>query len=254
MRLKINPKNHSRFVARRTVASLELLKAQSAIEQFLYSCSHSLRAPLKSISGLVNLLRWRGDESLPAFDSNILLGSIDQSVFKMEALLNDMNNFLSHLQNQIEIEPVPIKGLISEVVDQLTREIVNAKLDVTTDIRQTSALYADTNRLSIVLTNVLSNALNFADDTKSSNKICIRVKISRSNVSIIIADNGIGISQVALPQVFNLFFRGSQKSKGAGVGLYVVKEMVTELGGDVTIKSTDGLGTVMLVSIPNLKP
>jgi hypothetical protein len=78
------------------------------------------------------------------------------------------------------------------------------------------------------------------------------VTTGKEGVQITVADNGIGILGELKDKVFNMFFRGSVRSEGAGLGLYIVREMVSKLRGTIVLDSEPGTGTSVTVDLPNL--
>jgi signal transduction histidine kinase len=102
-----------------------------------------------------------------------------------------------------------------------------------------------------IFRNTVSNAIKYADTTKESNIIHINIKINKKEANISIKDNGIGISDDVLPKIFEMFYRGSERSKGSGIGLYLVSQSVDKMGGKIDVKSTLGKGTEFIVRLPN---
>src|SRR5689334_3037140 len=100
-----------------SVTGLELVKAKGAIEQFIYSCSHTLRAPLKSIAGLVYLLK--NSETHQEIDPKFFLQSIEKTVEKMESVLNELEQFLSNSRQLVTTQSVDAKSVVQEVIDNL---------------------------------------------------------------------------------------------------------------------------------------
>ena len=92
--------------------------------------------------------------------------------------------------------------------------------------------------------------INIRQWSKGKIKIGIQVKVTSSSCSIHIRDNGIGISSSVLPHIFQLFYRGSDKSTGSGVGLYIVKEVIEKMQGTIRVESIEGAGTSFFVTIP----
>jgi len=81
----------------------------------------------------------------------------------------------------------------------------------------------------------------------------IKVSVTVTHATIIFEDNGIGINQDLQEKVFNMFFRATEKSEGAGLGLYIVKEAIDKLGGTIEMKSTFGQGTQFTMRVINHK-
>ena len=89
----------------------------------------------------------------------------------------------------------------------------------------------------------------FSDPRKKS-VVTVRILVDGKNAEISVADNGLGIKGEYLPKVSTMFFRASECSQGAGLGLYITKEVLRKLGGTLTILSTDGVGTTVTIRLP----
>jgi signal transduction histidine kinase len=112
--------------------------------------------------------------------------------------------------------------------------------------------FSDEYRLSVVLENLLSNAIKYCDSEKENPFLHISIVVNDLEAEIKFQDNGIGIDGVLLNKIFNMFFRGTERSDGAGLGLYIVKETIEKLRGKITVSSTVHKGTDFKVLIPNL--
>jgi len=235
-----------------TATGLELIKAKSTIEQFIYSCSHTLRAPLKSIAGLVYLLKNSGTNE--DIDPNFFLESIEKTVEKMESVLNDLELFLSNSRHALTTQSIDVKSMTNEVVAEAQLLPDRNKIDFSIVCNQEIPFFSDKNRIKVIVSQLISNAIQFQDDSKSKNKVDIHVKVTPFNCLIQIRDNGIGIESSVLPHIFQLFYRGSDKSTGSGVGLYIVQEVLNKMAGNISVRSVNSKGSTFQISIPNLLP
>jgi signal transduction histidine kinase len=115
-------------------------------------------------------------------------------------------------------------------------------------------VFTDKHRLTIVLTGLLSNAIKFSDPDKTEPYINVSMQTTPRQLSIEIEDNGIGIRKQSLPMVFDMFYRGTEVSDGAGLGLFIIKEIADKLGATVSLTSTFEKGTTVFMKIPNHSP
>ncbi len=235
-----------------SVAELELIKAKSTIEQFIYSCSHTMRGPLKSIAGLVNLLE--GYEKNSFADPQHYLRSIQTIVSKMEVTLNDLEKFLSSSKQGIALRPIDAEKLVGEILAQFQEGIVNNCIDVRLTVNQSHMFYAERSSFHTILTHLISNAIVYQNEKNSKKLVQISIRISEKSCRVKIKDNGIGMSNAVQPNIFHLFYRGTEKSRGAGVGLYITKEVITKMGGTITFLSKVGEGSSFSILIPNHRP
>lgn len=235
-----------------SVAELELIRAKSTIEQFIYSCSHTMRGPLKSIAGLVNLLE--GHEQSSFADPKHYLQSIQTIVSKMEVTLNDLEKFLSSSKQGITLKPIDAEKLVEEILTQFQESIASNRIDIKLSVNQTHMLYVERSSLHTILTHLISNAIVYRNEKNSKKLVQISIRISEKSCRVKIKDNGIGMSSEVQPNIFQLFYRGTEKSRGAGVGLYITKEVITQMGGTIAFRSTIGEGSSFSMLIPNHRP
>ena len=105
--------------------------------------------------------------------------------------------------------------------------------------------------INIIASNIISNAYKYCNpETKSFLKIYI--EISPLSASLSFKDNGIGIQQEHMDKIFNMFYRATDRSQGSGLGMYIVKQAVEKVNGNISIKSTYGEGTEIKITLPNL--
>jgi signal transduction histidine kinase len=233
-----------------TVAELHLVKAKTAIEQFIYSCSHTMRGPLKSIGGLVNLLK--GTEGNPDVSATYYLQFIESSIAKLESVLDDLEQFLTNSAEDLKANTIDIREMLDDVLSEFQQTTEQKKINVAIVVNQSASLYGDRNCLRIILSHLLANAVAYQDDKKRKKQIDISVKINSTSCLVSIRDNGIGMQERIMSKMFQLFFRGSEKSAGAGVGLYIVHEVIGRVGGTITARSKPAKGSCFTFSIPNL--
>jgi hypothetical protein len=228
----------------------ELVKAKEIINEFVYSCSHSMRGPLKSMSGLINLLSQsiqNGSE-----DPQIYLSMMTESVGKMEALLAQFEDFLENSKKDLTHEPVDIRSIIKDILNEVQPIIDEHSLQVTINVDQSGYFYTDVHRFRLVFFHLISNAIQFCDREKPMRWIDINVKATSANCNIQVNDNGIGMPYEIHSRIFDLFFRGSEKSEGSGVGLHIVHEVLKKMGGSISVNSQPEEGSNFFVWLPNM--
>ena len=231
----------------------EVEKLMRVIGQFITSCSSSMRGPLKSIEGLVSLLQNRNiysDDELRMF-----LSHINDSTRKMENMLDGLEQFLENSRKNLAPQEVDLTELIQKIFHEFSAELHEHAITPRVKVEQQVKLYTDAARLRIALCNVIENAIRFSDPGKERKYIEVQGNVNFTNCSINVVDNGIGIESGEESKVFDLFFRGTERSKGLGVGLYVVREVLERMGGSITVYSRRNIGSKFFLWIPNqLKP
>ena len=145
-----------------------------------------------------------------------------------------------------------MREIIDESLNRLEYLPGFTSLEVEFDYQDKVPFYSDRYRLTILMTNLFSNCIRYKDNRKEHQLIRIALTISEAEAAISIFDNGLGIHPDHLPNVFNMFFRANEISDGAGLGLYIVKEVIEKLNGSIDIQSESGSWTHIFLTVPNL--
>jgi len=110
---------------------------------------------------------------------------------------------------------------------------------------------SDHSRLRIIFNNIVSNAIKYQKPHSNENLLFITVDVTAAHITMVFYDNGIGINEKHLSEIFKMFFRASNINAGSGIGLYIVKEAVKKLDGAIEAQSILGEKTIFTVSLPN---
>jgi PAS domain S-box-containing protein len=226
-----------------------LIQKNTELDNFTYRISHDLRAPLLSILGLVNVYKICNtpEEQLD------VVNKIEKSVKKLDLFIREVIHISKNDWIAIAPEKIDFASLFSEVKEELRYLESERKIDVYSEIKDQSAAYfeGDRYRLKIVLTNLVGNAIKYYH--RHQTQPFVRVSIARIADSIVlrVEDNGIGMSQSVMDNIFNMFYRGTDLSEGSGLGLYIVKEMVNKMKGEISVSSQIEKGSTFTVSIPS---
>ncbi|HET6243411.1 MAG: PAS domain S-box protein [Bacteroidetes bacterium] len=229
--------------------NMNLIKANQELDRFVYSTSHDLRAPLTSVLGLINIALAETDPEL----LREFLERMRNSVLKLDSFIQDIVNYSRNSRLEVLRNEVDFNKILHEIIEKLEFMEGTKSINFKIDIQDSQKFYSDKNRLIVILSNLVSNAIKYQDSKKDYRYIYIQVKTLRDKISIEIEDNGTGIPRAYQKKVFEMFFRASEQSTGSGLGLYIVKEMVDKLKGKIKMESSLGVGTKFFIEIPNLK-
>jgi signal transduction histidine kinase len=141
--------------------------------------------------------------------------------------------------------------LILEEIDNLRDFHETGRIAISLDIDQQVDFYSDIFRVKTIITNLVSNALKYADFSKTAPSIRLEVEVNALMCIIRIQDNGIGIESQYQSKIFDRFFRATGQSYGNGIGLFIVKDTVQRLNGSIDVSSMKDVGTTFVVEIPN---
>lgn len=224
-----------------------LKKTNQELDRFVYSVSHDIKAPLASVKGLINLVRLSPEGEL---EYNLTL--MERSIDKLNGFVEDI---LAHSRNaRVDIKQDEIKfdHEIELAAEGLRHMELANNVKLITSIKQSVPAVTDQYRLQSVLKNLISNAVKYHNPKAKKSWVKVFVNSNKKEIKIRIADNGIGINKTYLNKIFEMFYRASEKSFGSGLGLYIVKETVEKLGGDITVTSKENVGSSFELTIPNL--
>ena len=227
--------------------SVSLQKINAELDNFVYHASHDLRAPLRSILGSLELLK---KEDNPA-ERTRCVELIEGSINRLDTFITDL---LSISRNKRRENPqVPINFMVEvEAAVASTYHVGSTQnLEVITKISQPGPFVADLTRVRVILNNLISNAIKYRRYDARQSYVSIEVWVDTKKAHIKIADNGEGIAEDKLGRIFDMFYRASERSDGAGLGLYIVKDVVKKLEGRISVRSKTGKGTTFTLSFPN---
>lgn len=227
----------------------ELQRLNFELDNFVYHASHDIRSPLRSLMGLIEILK---TESRPAEIRKIIemmTGSINRlDKFVVDLLAMSRNNRTD------EPDAVPINFMV-EVNNSITNfhHVYTTKnLEIRTKIIQWYPFHSDLTKIRIILNNLISNSIKYRKNLEDEiSYINIEIETSPKEASIIIEDNGEGIPDDKLDKIFDMFYRASENSEGSGLGMYIVKNVVKKLKAKIDVKSEEGSGTKFTIHIPN---
>lgn len=225
----------------------KLRKANIELDNFVYKVSHDLRAPIASVLGLVNLAKKEKKVDMLRDYFDMIGKSADQQdIFIKDILDISRNSRLVVNKDKLEWDK-----LIEDTFENLKYSVKNRKVEKIVNINGKSAFYSDQRRIKVILNNLLSNAIRYANGRDPRVEIDIRVDRKKADISI--RDNGIGIEKEHIDKIFNMFYRAAETNVGSGLGLYIVKESVDRLNGEIELESEPGIGTKFNIILPNLK-
>ncbi len=230
------------------ISNNQLRKTNEELDNFVYKVSHDLRAPISSILGLVNIAK--KDNSLP----NMLacIEQIEKSAKTQDNFIKDIIELTKNARVKPRWEKIDFNRLVDETFETLRYSMHNVPPKPKLHIEQKKEFYSDANRMKVIFNNVLSNAIKYSPPERT--EIDINVKVLNGHAKIAIADKGNGIEEKYQQDVFKMFYRATDQNAGSGLGLYIVKETVAKLKGDVRLDSRPGQGTVVHLKLPNMAP
>ncbi|MGE0589888.1 MAG: ATP-binding protein [Cyclobacteriaceae bacterium] len=228
-------------------ANYELQQRNSELDRFVYSASHDLSAPLKSILGLINVARLENPQS----EMVKYLEMMEGSVVKLESFIDEVIQYSRNSRVPVQNEEIDFKRLISDILNDYRYAPNFDKINFKIECRDDMKMISDPMRLKIILNNLISNAIKFHRFGNGVRpEVVISAKIEGDNYRIAVQDNGRGIRSEYVEKIFEMFFRATEEVAGSGLGLYILKETVSRLNGTIEVKSELEVGTLFTVLIP----
>lgn len=230
--------------------NIELQKTNSALDRFVYSASHDLRAPLTSLLGLINIT----DKNLPPdqHQQKERLRMMGRSVLKLDNFISDILDYSRNSRTEVAKDEISFEAMITEIREHLKFMEVESGYNLKGDVNQKGKFISDKSRIGIVMNNLVSNAIKYQDISKENPFVSISIQADETNAIIVIEDNGIGIAEDDHEKIFEMFYRATKTSKGSGLGLYILKESLDKLNGTISLESAINKGSKFTVIIPNL--
>jgi PAS domain S-box-containing protein len=234
-------------------ANEQLTRTNVDLDNFIYSASHDLKAPISNIEGLLYLLH----EELPLDISQgpyvgPTLGLMRESVERFKRTIHHLTE-VSKLQKEHApaTTAVDLATIVEDVRQDLTQLIQATGARVRIEVRDFPPVLFPEKNLRSVVYNLLSNALKYHSPHRTPH-IDVQAHV-RTNFTVLeVHDNGLGLDAAHLPKLFTMFQRFHDHVEGTGVGLYMVKKMVENAGGRVEVHSYAGAGTSFFVHLPHV--
>ena len=219
---------------------------------FLSRMSHELRTPLNAILGYAQLLA-AGKPPLTDTQIGRLQPIIEAGWYLLE-LINEILDLAAIESGNLSLSPEPLSLLDVLFECQVLVQAQAEKYSVQLDFTQCDSfltIYADRTRVKQILLNLLSNAIKY---NREHGMVTVQCTQTAEHVYVCINDNGEGLSSEQLTQLFKPFNRLGQESgakEGTGIGLVVTKQLIEQMGGSISVKSTGGVGSDFCVKLPS---
>jgi PAS domain S-box-containing protein len=229
------------------IRTSQLEATNKELEAFSYSVSHDLRAPLRHVSGYVDLLNKHFLSDLPEKGQHYL-NSVADSVRMMGVLIDDLLQFSRTGRLEMHQSDFDMNEIVKETIDSLCKDNPDRKIEWV--VRKLVSVYGDEAMLRLVWMNLLSNAVKF---TRTRKKARIEIGVREENKELVffVRDNGIGFDMQYAQKLFGVFQRlhPTEEFEGTGIGLANVHRIVLRHGGRTWAEAEPDKGAVFYFSI-----
>ncbi len=237
-------------ISERREVEAGLEAANTDLLQFSYSASHDLKAPLSTISGLVDFcLEDLEDGEYGELEKHLkmALAVSNRSAKKVESLLR-----IARIgEDEITESQFDLRSLLDNIWQDLTADL-GERCQLKLDLSHQDPIVAPEAILHAIIENLISNAIKYADPEKDQTLVQISTDVDGDRFVIKVSDNGVGIAQSDQPEVFKMFKRIDDRG-GDGLGLALVRKHLERLGGDISLESTLGQGTTFVIYLSGVK-
>ncbi len=229
---------------------MQFEKLTMELDRFIYSASHEIRSPVSTLSGVINIMK----HDLCGEQAQQYIGFLQAGIEKLEQIIAQLTGHVKNYRNPVEDRYIDFDIMLKDILEEFHRgHPMFSKACLSLEINGSSVFHCDPERLRMILHNIIKNSLDYMDDRKSMKVVSVSVNRKFEKAVIEVFDNGVGIPTTHVGRVFDMFYRASNHTKGSGIGLYTVREAVTKLGGTIKLFSEFGVGTSVIIELPNSK-
>ncbi|MCW3082835.1 MAG: hypothetical protein JWP12_201 [Bacteroidetes bacterium] len=224
----------------------DLKSANKDLETFIYRASHDLRGPLSSIIGLTNVSKLEiTDQKAKQY-----LDMIQLSTKKLDDTLIGLVQSMAIKDISKFDDDVNFKSMIDDIFDRFQYYDGFSKVKFEVNINLSEPFISSRLILQPIIQNLIENSIKYRNINADKAVSRITVSDNANEVMIVFEDNGMGIDSAIHDKVFDVYYKGTQKSKGSGLGLYIVKTGIERLKGTIRLKSSPGLGSTFIITLP----
>jgi signal transduction histidine kinase len=222
-----------------------LSQAYKELDTFFYRSSHDFRRPLTTFLGLAEVAK------ITVKDPNALelFSKVKETAINLDKMLIKLQSISDLGSQQLVYKEVMIKQIFDSVCDTFRESLQHKHIRTSAEISLTKPFISYPALIKIIIENLVENSIHFSGVVNSY----IRLRASNQNpgyLTLDIEDNGQGIGKEYLGQVFDMYFRANEHSKGNGLGLYIVKKAVEKLDGSISVSSIPLVGSTFTMMFP----
>jgi len=232
------------------ISEKKLKQTNQELNTFIYRSSHDLRGPLSTVKGLTQLgvMEVKEEAALKYFNL------ISDRVNRLDFILTDLINIVEIIESDINATLINFEEIVSTVLTDLGDIQLTNKIEIKRSFNTSEAYYSDYKLIYTIFKNIIDNSIKYKSTDRRTPFVSIDVSDAIGGVKISISDNGIGVNDDIKHKVFDMFFRGTDQSKGSGLGLYIIHKIVNgKLNGSLKLESVYKESTNIECYLPTLK-
>ncbi|QHT65442.1 PAS domain-containing sensor histidine kinase [Rhodocytophaga rosea] len=226
----------------------QLIRTNNDLDTFIYTASHDLKAPVVNIEGLIkNLERKLEREKVLKENDQLLIEMIYHSILRFKATIQDLAEIVK-IQKTFKEDAaiVSIEEIIADVKESIGEMLIQTNAKIILDVARVPQLHISRNNLKSIMYNLISNAVKYRSKERVPEIIICTEKVDQF-VCMTIQDNGLGMELPDKDKIFLMFKRLHDHVEGTGVGLYIVKKIIDNMGGKIEVESQVGKGSIFKI-------
>ncbi len=224
----------------------QLEQTNKELDRFVYSASHDIRAPLTSISSALQYAK----ESTEDHRLLEIFRLMERNLNNLDGIIYDMSCFSGNKREDVIRESVEPEFLYNKAIQVIPAEHKNESVQFLFKDDIGSRISVDQDRVLQILRICMDNGASYRDTEKETSWVKTTFSEKAGNYVISVQDNGVGINPAEGDKIFEMFYRGNAKSEGSGLGLYLLRELVHKMGGNVQYTSKVNEGTTFIIELP----
>ncbi|MDB5087642.1 MAG: His Kinase (phospho-acceptor) protein [Mucilaginibacter sp.] len=223
--------------------NLQVINA--GLDKFVFNVTHDLRSPLVALIGLIELI----DEESDIDQIKLYILMMKESLEKQDHFINEMMLFIQSKHAGLIKKECHLTSIIDDVIAQNHYRNSGKEVGFYKEI-ELDMINSDALKLQVILNNLVSNAIKYSDSKKEEQWVKVKTYQHEVTAVIEVEDNGLGIRQRDQERIFDKFYMVGNNKHSSGLGLYLVKDAVTQMNGRIEVKSEPGLFSRFIISIP----
>ncbi|CAN5499658.1 hypothetical protein BH23BAC1_BH23BAC1_24890 [soil metagenome] len=229
----------------------QLIKVNADLDNFIYTASHDFKAPITNIEGLAKLLKIELEQKKYLNkDIEEIVNMIHSSINRFQRTISDLTE-ISKIQRNINLdyESVDLREIINDVLMDFQPQIKSSDAQLQVNLNKQPFIHFSRKNLKSIVYNLISNAIKYRSFERIPN-VVITTHEEDNFFVFSVQDNGLGLNVKDEKKIFSMFQRLHTHVEGTGIGLYMVKKILDNAGGKITLESEVGKGSTFRVYFP----